>query len=148
MRGALVSTEEPPPEAWLVHQDEAVLRATAMAVSHDALMVLADRAEAEGAWVRAARYAWVAAKLGAAGTLTMAVWNDALYRAADLLALVPAAQRAEEAVRAFEVEVLTGCWIHDIGSTRQIKVNARRQELEDGGTFDAKIGDALGHFVS
>ena len=61
MRGAL-SEGEAPPEAWLTHQDEAVLRQVALAVGLDALVGLADSAEAAGALVVAGRFLWVASK--------------------------------------------------------------------------------------
>ena len=79
MRGAL-GENEAPPEAWLTHEDEAVLQAVAVAVGCDALLVMADSAEAAGEYLNAARYVRVAGKLGDQGRLTMEVWNDLLYR--------------------------------------------------------------------
>ena len=60
-----------------------------------------------GEHLRAARYAWVAAKLGEQGRLSGEVWSDCIYRVVDLLVLLPEVQRAEDdAVGPFEVLVL------------------------------------------
>lgn len=111
MRGAL-GDGEAPPEAWVTHQDEAVLRAVAVAVGYAGLVALADSAEAMGECLDAARYAHVASTLGDDGRVCGAVWNDLLYRAVDLVGLVPEAQRGEDAVRAFEIEVLARAGLH------------------------------------
>ena len=86
------------PDAWMTHEDEAVLRGVAMAVGHDALVVLADSAEAAGEHLRAARYHWVASKGRRLSGMAVA---DLLYRSVDLLVLVPEAQRGDAAL-AFE----------------------------------------------
>jgi len=95
MRGALADGETPP-EDWIAHEDGAVLRAVAMAIGYDALMAMAGAEEAAGKHLHAARYAWVAGKLGEQGRLSGEVWSDCLYRAADLLALVPEVQREQD----------------------------------------------------
>ena len=103
-----------PPEAWLTHDDEAVLCACAHAVGHDVLMALADQTAGTVGPLTAARYAWVAAKLGTQGRLTTEAWDDALYRTTELLALVPEddAQRTEDeaSFKAFENECLNAAW--------------------------------------
>lgn len=102
-----------PPESWLTHDDEAVLCACAHAVGHDVLMAIADQTAGTTPFT-AARYAWVAAKLGTQGRLTTDAWDDALYRTTDLLALVPEddAQRTEDEAtfKAFENECLNAAW--------------------------------------
>lgn len=68
MRGSIGGGEPPPdawpPEAWLTHEDEAVLRAVAVAVGYDTLVALASSDESGGNYLGAARYTWVAAYLG------------------------------------------------------------------------------------
>lgn len=150
MREALVEGV-PPSEVWITHQDEAVLRAVAVAVGHTALVAMADVAEAADEYLSAARYAWVAAKLGDEGRATKEVWVELMFRATDLLALMPEAQRGEDAVRAFEQEVLGAACLTELGSERNGKAVARAVELAAGAKtrlFETKMGEAGAHVVS
>jgi len=75
MRGALVDGAALP-EAWLTHEDEAVLRAVAVAVGYKALVGRVDAEEAAGEYLHAAQYSFVASMLGREGRLSGEVWND------------------------------------------------------------------------
>lgn len=101
MRGALAEGEAPP-QAWVAHEDEAVLRAVAVAVGLHTLVALCDSAHAAGKHLLAARYAWVAAKLSTVGRLSGEACADLHYRSADLLAQVPEAER-----KSSEAEILS-----------------------------------------
>ena len=149
MMGALTEGQAPP-EDWITHKDQAVLRAVAVAVGYDGLVALADADEAGGECLRAARYVWCASKLGDEGKVNAEVRTDLLYRAVDLVALVPDAQRGEDTVRAFESEVLGGAWCRDFGTERHSKVIEQMAKLAAGGdaTFASKCGEALESFVS
>ena len=97
---------EAPPSAWMGHEDEAVLRAMALAVGYEELVAMAAEAEAAGDYLLAARYSWVGTKLRTQGRLSGEVCADLHYRAADLLARIPEVQR-DDALQSFEQVVLS-----------------------------------------
>ena len=82
--GALAVTGaamEAPPESWIAHEeDEAVLRAVALATGHDNLLMWTETAEAAGEHLRAAQYLYVASKLGDLGRVDAQCFSDTLYR--------------------------------------------------------------------
>ena len=84
IRGALsvagASTMEAPPESLIAHEDEAVLRALALATGHANLLAWTDTAEASGEHFRAAQYLYVASKLGDLGRVDAQCMADTLYR--------------------------------------------------------------------
>ena len=84
IRGALSvtwATMELPPESLITHEeDEAVLRAVAMATGLDNLLAWTDTAEAAGNHFRAAQYSYVASKLGDLGRVDAQCWSHTLYR--------------------------------------------------------------------
>ena len=75
------ATMEAPPESLIAHdEDEAVLRAVALATRHANLIAWADTAEAAGEHFGAAQYLYVASKLGDLGRVDGQCWSDTLYR--------------------------------------------------------------------
>ena len=119
-RGALGEGEEPP-DAWLVHPDQAIKANVAMAVGVDGLVVLSNAREAAGELVRAAQASWVASSHK---TISAATYIDFIFRTTDLL------ERADDTeARAFEVEALSVAWHKEIGLARQKKVVKRQMEL-------------------
>ena len=103
--------DEAPPKRWITHEDEAVLRAVAVAVGHDALVAKVDDAEGEGQLMLAARYSRIATRLGDLGRLSDQIWSDLLYRTTDLLELISEEERANDStIKSFELEALgTAC---------------------------------------
>jgi len=111
---------------------------------------LADSAKAAGEYLGAARYAWVASKLGDQGRMTKEAWVDSVYWAVDLLALVPEAQRGEDAVRTFEMMVVNAAAFTALGSERNVKAAKRLAELTAGAEtpqFESKVAEAITHVV-
>ena len=75
------ATMEAPPESLIAYdEDEAVLRAVALATRHANLIAWADTAEAAGEHFGAAQYLYVASKLGDLGRVDGQCWSDTLYR--------------------------------------------------------------------
>ena len=75
------ATMEAPPESLIAYEeDEAVLRAVALATGHANLIAWADTAEAAGEHFGAAQYLYVASKLGDLGRVDGQCWSDTLYR--------------------------------------------------------------------
>ena len=136
-RGALGEGEEPP-DAWLVHPDQAIKANVAMAVGVDGLVALSKSREAADELVRAAQASWVACSQR---TMSAATYTDLLYRTTDLL------ERANDTeVRAFELEALSIAFAADMGSARHQRVVKRQTELGSSEvTWETQLGVAMTH---